>query len=74
MKQKLAEIEAERARRRDNGEDDIIDEEAILNPREKARRAREKEIEADLNNAADLLGAAGIGGERTGVGERNIIS
>ena len=36
----------------------------VLDPREKARRDRERELNADLTNAADLLGAAALGGER----------
>ena len=43
-------------------EDDYYDEDAVLDPREKARRDRERELESDLNNAADLFGAAGLGG------------
>lgn len=34
----------------------------MLDPREKARRDKEKELAADLNNAADLLGATALGG------------
>lgn len=34
----------------------------MLDPREKARRDKERELNADLNNAADLLGAAALGG------------
>ncbi|KAG6910873.1 hypothetical protein DXG01_007190 [Tephrocybe rancida] len=66
LKAKLAEKEAEKAARRAAGEDDDDDEEydsdAVLNPREKARRDRERELNADLNNAADLFGAAALGG------------
>lgn len=34
----------------------------MLDPREKARRDKERELNADLNNAADLFGAAALGG------------
>ena len=43
-------------------EDDEYDEDAVLDPREKARRDKERELNEDLNNAADLLGAAALGG------------
>lgn len=61
LKAKLAEKAAEKAAAADE-EDDIYDEDAVLDPREKARRDRERELKADLNNAADLLGAAALGG------------
>ncbi|THV07224.1 translation initiation factor eIF3 subunit [Dendrothele bispora CBS 962.96] len=60
LKQKLAEKEAAKAAQKD--EDDPYDSDAVLDPREKARRDREKELNADLNNAADLFGAAALGG------------
>lgn len=44
------------------GGDDTYDEDDVLDPREKARRDKEKELNADLNNAADLFGAAALGG------------
>lgn len=59
MKQKLAEKAAAKAEAED---EDTYDEDAVLDPREKARRDRERELQADLNNAADLMGAAAIGG------------
>ena len=63
IKQKIAEKEAERARlRAEGGDDDVYDEDDVLDPREKARRDKEKELNADLNNAADLFGATAIGG------------
>ena len=34
----------------------------MLDPREKARRDKEKELAADLNNAADLFGSVALGG------------
>ncbi|EDR09829.1 uncharacterized protein LACBIDRAFT_318032 [Laccaria bicolor S238N-H82] len=63
LKQKLAEKEAEKALRQANGENsDEYDSDAVLDPREKARRDKEKELNADLNNAAELFGAAALGG------------
>ncbi|PIL35450.1 hypothetical protein GSI_02177 [Ganoderma sinense ZZ0214-1] len=61
LKQKLAEKEALKAQKAADGEDDY-DEESVLDPREKARRDKEKELASDLNNAADLFGATGLGG------------
>lgn len=61
MKQKIAEKEAAKAAR--GGDDDLeYDEDSVLDPREKARLDREREIKADLDNAAALFGAAGLGG------------
>jgi translation initiation factor 3 subunit J len=61
VKQKIAEKEAAKAAR--GGDDDLeYDEDSVLDPREKARLDREREIKADLDNAAVLLGAAGLGG------------
>ncbi|KAF7327925.1 Eukaryotic translation initiation factor 3 subunit J [Mycena kentingensis (nom. inval.)] len=62
LKAKLAQKEAERQARIDAGEDDEYDSDAVLDPREKARRDRERELNADLHNAADLLGSAALGG------------
>lgn len=59
LKQKLAEKEAAKAAK---GSDVEYDSDDVLDPREKARRDRERELKADLSNAADLLGAAAIGG------------
>ncbi|TFK23642.1 translation initiation factor eIF3 subunit [Coprinopsis marcescibilis] len=58
---KVAEKEAEKAKRIANGEIDY-DSDDVLDPREKARRDKERELNADLNNAAELLGAAALGG------------
>ena len=59
MKQKLAQKEAEKAARIAAG--DYSDEEdAAIHPRERARLAKERELEADLKNAADLFGGARI--------------
>ncbi|KAF9563203.1 translation initiation factor eIF3 subunit, partial [Agrocybe pediades] len=60
LKQKLAEKEAEKAAQKSNSDD--YDSDAVLDPREKARLDKERELKADLNNAADLLGAAALGG------------
>jgi len=62
LKAKLAQKEAERAARREAGEEDAYDSDDVLDPREKARRDKERELNADLHNAADLLGAAALGG------------
>jgi len=63
LKAKIAEKEAAKAERRANGEDsDEYDSDAVLDPREKARRDKERELKSDLNNAADLLGTAALGG------------
>ncbi|KAF7336792.1 Eukaryotic translation initiation factor 3 subunit J [Mycena venus] len=61
LKAKLAQKEAERAARIEAGEGDY-DSDDVLDPREKARRDKERELNADLHNAADLLGAAALGG------------
>jgi len=59
LKQKLAQKEAERAARIAAG--DFSDgEDAAMHPREKARLAKERELEADLKNAADLFGGVRI--------------
>ncbi|KAF8121750.1 translation initiation factor eIF3 subunit [Boletus edulis] len=63
IKAKLAEIEAAKAARARNGDDELdYDEDAVLDPHEKARRDKEREISADLENVASLLGAAQLGG------------
>ncbi|KAL0955050.1 hypothetical protein HGRIS_003968 [Hohenbuehelia grisea] len=59
LKAKLAEKEALKAAQ---GDDDEYDEDAVLDPREKARRDKERELNADLKNAAELFGAAALGG------------
>lgn len=59
LKQKLAEKAASAAARAE----DEYDEDAVLDPREKAARDRQREVDADLKNAADLLGPAALGGE-----------
>lgn len=62
LKAKLAEKEAQKAVKKDSDDSDPYDSDAVLDPREKARRDKERELKADLNNAADLLGAAALGG------------
>lgn len=63
LKAKLAEKEAEKAAKKNGAtESDDYDSDAVLDPKEKARRDKERELKADLNNAADLLGAAALGG------------
>ena len=64
MKAKLAEIEAKKAARADD-DDEESDSDEVLDPREKARRDRDRELKADLDNAASLLGTAALGGELT---------
>lgn len=62
LKAKLAEKEAAKATRNGDNSDDIYDSDEVLDPREKLRRDREKELQADMDNAASLLGAAALGG------------
>ena len=70
LKAKLAEKEAQKALKKnkddeDEDEDDSdasYDSDAVLDPREKARLDKERELKADLGNAVDLLGAAALGG------------
>jgi len=61
FKAKLAEIEAAKAAR-DEDSDEEYDSDQVLDPREKARRDKERELKADLDNAAALLGSAALGG------------
>jgi translation initiation factor 3 subunit J len=63
LKAKLAEKEAQKALKHSDSDDsEDSDSDAVLDPREKARRDKERELKADLNNAADLLGGAALGG------------
>ncbi|THG93763.1 hypothetical protein EW145_g8286 [Phellinidium pouzarii] len=62
IKQKIAEKEALKAAQVDEEDGSVYDEDSVLDPREKARRDKERELVADLSNAADLLGAAALGG------------
>lgn len=57
---KIAEREAAKAARA--GDDVDYDEDSVLDPREKARLDKERELQSDLDNAATLFGAAGLGG------------
>ncbi|CDO75177.1 hypothetical protein BN946_scf184866.g18 [Trametes cinnabarina] len=61
LKAKLAEKEAQKAVKAASA-DDEYDEDAVLDPREKARRDKERELAADLSNAADLFGSVALGG------------
>ncbi|PBK75881.1 translation initiation factor eIF3 subunit [Armillaria solidipes] len=60
LKAKIAEKEAAKAARKN--EEDEYDSDSVLDPREKARREKELELNADLHNAAELFGAAALGG------------
>lgn len=66
IKAKIAEKEAAMTARKAAGEetddDDEYDSDAVLDPRERARMDKERELNADLDNAASLLGAAALGG------------
>lgn len=64
LKAKLAEKEAMKARKKydDNG-DVEYDSDEVLDPREKARRDKQREVDADLSNAAELFGASALGGK-----------
>lgn len=57
----MAEKEAAKAAAREAGDVDY-DSDEVLDPREKAKRDKERELNADLNNAAELFGAAALGG------------
>lgn len=60
LKQKLAQKEAEKAARIARGEfneDELVE----MHPQERARIDREKELQSDLKNAADLFGGLGVG-------------
>ncbi|KAG6333093.1 hypothetical protein ID866_5995 [Astraeus odoratus] len=61
FKAKVAERAALKATEAEK-DDAYYDEDAVLDPKEKARRDKEKEIESDMNNAAALFGAASLGG------------
>lgn len=62
LKAKLAEKAAARAARGDDDDDVEYDSDDVLDPREKARRDKERELNSDLNNAAELFGATALGG------------
>lgn len=65
VKQKIAEKEAQRAASLANGTDgdQMYDEDAVLDPRSRAKRDKERELESDLRNAADLFSSASISGK-----------
>jgi translation initiation factor 3 subunit J len=66
LKAKLAEKVAQKAALKEVGEEDTdYDSDEVLDPREKAKQDREKELKADLHNAAELFGAAALGGTST---------
>ena len=61
LKQKLAEKEAaRRAQLAAGGSEADYDEDAVLDPREKARLEKERELESDLRNATELFGSTTI--------------
>ncbi|RXW15047.1 hypothetical protein EST38_g10805 [Candolleomyces aberdarensis] len=62
LKAKLAEKEAEKAQRAEEG--DEYDSDDVLDPRAKALKDKERELNSDLSNAAELFGAAGLGGSK----------
>jgi translation initiation factor 3 subunit J len=63
LKQKLAEKEAaRRAQLAAGGSDAEYDEDAVLDPREKARLEKERELESDLSHARDLLDSTTLKG------------
>lgn len=59
IKAKIAEKEAQKAAKANDVEYDSDD---VLDPKEKARRDKERELKSDLHNAVDLLGAGALGG------------
>lgn len=66
LKQKLAEKEAARQARIAAGDGDVeYDEDAVLDPRAKARLEKERELESDLHHAEELFGSATIKGAYT---------
>jgi len=60
VNQKIAEKQAARAARIANGEQSSDTEDDIIDPVLKKRLEQEREVEADLKNASDLLGATSI--------------
>ena len=63
LKQKLAEKEAaRRAQLAAGGSEADYDEDAVLDPREKARLEKERELESDLRNATELFSSTTIKG------------
>jgi hypothetical protein len=65
LKAKLAEKEASKASKaaiKADADNEEYDSDEVLDPREKARRDKERELAADLAAAKELLGTASIGG------------
>jgi len=63
LKQKLAEKEAARQARIASGDGDVeYDEDAVLDPRARARLEKERELESDLHHAKELFGSVTIKG------------
>jgi len=63
LKQKIAEKEAARqALRAAEGSPAEYDEDAVLDPRDKARLEKERELESDLHHATELFGSATVKG------------
>jgi hypothetical protein len=66
LKQKLAEKEAARQAQLASGDGEPdYDEDAVLDPRAKARLEKQRELESDLYNAEELFGSATARGEWT---------
>ena len=63
MKAKLAEKEAARAAKPAD-DDELYDEDSVLDPRAKALRDKQRELESDMGNAADLFGTESSGTPR----------
>jgi len=63
FKQKIAEKEAARQAQLASGDGDVdYDEDAVIDPRAKARLEKERELESDLHNATDLFESVTIKG------------
>lgn len=60
LKAKIAEKEASKALIKEADEDSELEDVATLDLAEKKRLDRERELNADLSNAADLFGAAAL--------------
>ena len=60
MKAKLAEKEAARAAKSAD-DDELYDEDAVLDPRAKALRDKQREVDSDMKNAAELFGTDSSG-------------
>ena len=63
LKAKIAEKEAAKALRNDAEEHSEVEDVTIVDPLEKKRLDKERELKADLSNAADLLGVATFDGK-----------